>query len=258
MTTSLIVAAVWFTWHVPSFWVIETYRELGWAIIPMMGIGLISGAVVLTWIYIGSGGSVWIIALWHVALNFSSATLAGRGVPGMVVWNGILLWAIVVAVSWMLAAEPRTRPLPSRLRDGMLIAILRSPLGRLFGGMTVVTFRARRTGRTLMTPVECVREAGHVYVLVGQPGQKQWWRNVLANPEISVEVAGHDVPAHATVHVGDDPGAREDLAVYLEHRPRVARALGMDGGEAIDQASLAGVAAQAVSVRIDFQPMLAT
>jgi deazaflavin-dependent oxidoreductase (nitroreductase family) len=242
---------------VPSFWVIETYRNMGPAIIPMMGIGILSGAIVLTWLYIGSGGSIWIIALWHLALNFGSATTAGRGVPGMVVWNGMLLWAIVVVVGWAIAGEPRTRPFLTRLRDGSLIAILRSPMGRLFGGMTVITFRARRTGRTLSTPVECVYEPGHLFVLVGHPEQKQWWRNVSANPEVTVEIDGHEVPGRATVHVGDDAGAEDDLASYLRHRPRVAHALGLPPNGALDRAALSAAAEQAVSVRIDVQPAAA-
>jgi deazaflavin-dependent oxidoreductase (nitroreductase family) len=236
ISTSLLVAAVWFTWHVPSFWVIETYRNLGLAIIPMMGIGLVSGAIVLTWIYVGSGGSILIVALWHLALNFASATTAGRGVPGMVVWTGILLWAILVVIGWVVATEPKTRPFMTRLRDGSLVALLRSPAGRLFGGLTVITFRGRRSGRTLRTPVECVHEAGQLFVLVAHPEQKQWWRNVRAVPDVTVEVAGQDVAGRATVHVGDDQGAEEDLARFLQHRPRAVRA-----------------AAGAVTVRIDLR-----
>ena len=54
---SLMVAVVWFTWHVPSFFVIETYRNMGWAVLPMMGFGILSGAIVLTWVYVGSGAA---------------------------------------------------------------------------------------------------------------------------------------------------------------------------------------------------------
>jgi deazaflavin-dependent oxidoreductase (nitroreductase family) len=254
LTTSLIVAAVWFTWHVPSFWVIETYRNMGLAIIPMMGFGILSGAIVLTWLYIGSGGSIWIIALWHVALNFGSATIAGRGMAGIVVYNAMLLWAIVVVIGWLLATEPKNRSFLTRLRDGFMIATLRSPLGRFFGGMTVITFRTRRSGRTLMTPVECVYEPGHLFVLVGHPEQKQWWRNVRANPEVTVAIGGREVTAHATVHVGDDPQAEDDLATYLEHRPRVARALGLPPERTPDRAGLAAAAEKTVSVRIDLRP----
>ena len=249
-TTSLIVAAVWFTWHVPSFPVIETYRNMGLAIIPMMGFGILSGAIVLTWLYVGSGGSIFIVSLWHLALNFGSATTAARGLPGIVLWNAILVWAMVVAVGWLVAGEPRNRPFLTRLRDGTLIALLRSPVGRYVHGMTVITFKARRSGRTLRTPVECVHEAGRLLVFVGHPEGKQWWRNVQANPDVLVEIDGQDQPGRATVHAGTDAESASDLGVYLEHRPRLAKWLEVPL-EPLDPAALAAAAGRSVSVRID-------
>jgi hypothetical protein len=216
----------------------------------MMGIGLIAGAMILTWLYVGSGGSIWIVALWHLTYNFASATTAGRGVVGMVVYTAIIVWALAVAVAWLVADEPRSRPFMTRLRDGFLIAMLRSPLGRRIHGMTVITFTARRSGRTLRTPVECVFEPGRLFVLVRQPDAKQWWRNVMANPDVLVEVDGHDVAGRATVHTGDDASAERDLWVYLSHRPRVARMLGVASATA-ESPALAGLAARTVSVRFD-------
>lgn len=250
-TASLIVAIVWFAWHVPSFPVIEGYRIAGLGIVPMMAIGLIAGAMILTWLYVGSGGSIWIVALWHLTYNFASATTAGRGPTGMLVYTAIVVWALAIGVAWLVADEPRTRPFMTRLRDGSLIALLRSPLGRWMRGMTVITFKARRSGRTLRTPVECVYEAGQLFVLVSHPDTKQWWRNVMANPEVLVEVDGHDVPAHATVHEGPDETAAHDLGVYLEHRPRVARMLRIPLGPESKTRALAEAATRAVSVRID-------
>jgi membrane protease YdiL (CAAX protease family) len=252
-TTSLIVAAIWFVWHVPSFLVIETYRNLGVGILPMMGLGLISGAIVLTWIYIGSGGSIWIVSLWHLALNFGSATLAGRGLAGMVLWIAVLVWAIAISVAWLIAAEPRSRPLATRLRDGWMVAMLRSPVGRFMPGMTVVGFRGRRSGRSLMTPVECVRSGTQLYVYVGGADVKQWWRNVMADPKVTVEVDGRDVPALATVHVGRCPDAEKDLLAIVDARPRVAKLLGV-GGPPHDERALARAVERSVSVRFDLLP----
>lgn len=254
LATSLFVAAAWGTWHIPSFFIIETYRQMGLAIIPMMGLGLVSGAIVLTWIYVGSGSSILIVALWHLTLNFSSATTAGRGIPGAIVWTGILIWSILVVGGWLVADEPTTRPLGSRLRDGTLLAVLRSPLGRLLHGMTVIEYRGRRTGRLLKTPVECVHEGDHLVAYVAHPEQKQWWRNVQANPEVTVEVDGRALSGQATVHVGDDPEAEDDLAAYVRSHPRVGRDLGLHGGGTIDPEELRAAARRAVSVRIELGP----
>lgn len=72
-TTALIVAAVWGGWHLPLFWVNESFRTfgllaVGWAV------GLVAGSIVLTWIYRGSGRSVLLVAAWHTAFNLTSAT----------------------------------------------------------------------------------------------------------------------------------------------------------------------------------------
>jgi membrane protease YdiL (CAAX protease family) len=254
--TSMVVALIWFTWHVPSFLVIETYRNLGVGIVPMMGIGLISGATVLTWLYVGSGASIWIVALWHLALNFGSATLAGRELPGMILWIAIVLWAMAIWVSWLIAAEPASRPLMKRLRDGWMINMLHSPMGGYMPGMTVIGFRGRVSGRTFMTPVECVRDGNRLIVFVADAETKQWWRNVQADPNVTVEVMGRDVKAVATVNCTDCPDAEHDLEVYIEHRPRVARLLGLTT-RPIDRRALAAAAARTVSVRLDLGPQTA-
>jgi hypothetical protein len=254
ITASLLVAAAWIAWHVPSFAMIETYRQLGLGIIPMMGLGVTSGAIVLTWLYVGSGGSVFIVSLWHLALNFSSATTAGRGVPGAVVWTAILVWSMVIVVGWLVAGEPATRPFMTRLRDGTLIALLHSPLGRRMRSMTVIAFHGRRSHRALMAPVECVREPGHLFILVANPDRKQWWRNVQAEPAVTVEVDGRDVPGTAVVHAPGDPATADDLAAYLRGRPRVARALGLPDDWASNRSALAAAAARVASVRIDLVP----
>jgi hypothetical protein len=53
--------------------------------------------------------------------------------------------------------------------DGSLVAIARSPLGPLLPGTTVVGFPGRRSGRSLATPVSCVRTGDRVIIFVGRP-----------------------------------------------------------------------------------------
>ena len=168
-------------------------------------------------------------------------------------WTPVL-WMSAVSLRLRAMARPAVRgagrPLGTRLRDGSLAAILRSPLGRFAPGMTVVGFRGRRSGRSFSTPVECVRLDDRLLVFVGRPEGKQWWRNVQANPEVTVEVDGQDVPGRATVHASGGPEAEEDLAAYLEHRTRMARSLGLSR----DLAALGAVASGAVTVRIELEP----
>ncbi len=78
---ALLVTVVWATWHLPLFWVVEGFRSMGWATIGWV-LGLLAGSVVLTRLYIGSGRSVLLVALWHTAFNLSTATAATQGLVG--------------------------------------------------------------------------------------------------------------------------------------------------------------------------------
>jgi len=94
--TSLLVAAVWATWHLPLFWVSESFASfglpgtLGWVT------SLTAGSVVLAWMYLASGRSIWLVALWHTAFNLVTATTAGGGRAAPVVSAAVIAAAVVI------------------------------------------------------------------------------------------------------------------------------------------------------------------
>ena len=45
LPTALVVGVLWALWHVPSMFVIETYRELGFAFLPGFFLGIVSGSI---------------------------------------------------------------------------------------------------------------------------------------------------------------------------------------------------------------------
>jgi deazaflavin-dependent oxidoreductase (nitroreductase family) len=234
LRASLLVGLVWAIWHVPSFGVIETYRQMGLGVIPIFVFGLGSGAIVLGWLY-ASSGSILIVALFHLGLNMGSATMAGRGLPGALATTGIMVWAALIVIADVRRARrdarlagsirsPRHRSRLASFRDASLATLLRSPLRRLVGsGIILVTYRGRRSGRAYTTPVEYVRAGDRLLVLVAHPEAKQWWRNVRENAMVDVCVDGQTYAAAATVEKGDE--ARDDLAMYVSARPRTARAV---------------------------------
>ncbi|HEY6056704.1 MAG TPA: nitroreductase/quinone reductase family protein [Candidatus Limnocylindrales bacterium] len=231
LRASVVVAAVWAIWHVPSFPVIESYRLMGLGVIPIFAFGLGSGAIVLGWLYDRSGGSILMAALFHLGLNMGSATLAGRGLPAALATTGIMVWAALIVIS-ELRRRPhpggtsgnltRTRGRRSRLasvRDASLAVLLRSPFRRLVGsGILLVAYRGRRSGRSYVTPVEFARDADRLLVLVAHPSRKQWWRNVREDSAVRVTVDGRERDAIADVSVGPDASA--DAARYVAARPR--------------------------------------
>jgi deazaflavin-dependent oxidoreductase (nitroreductase family) len=84
----------------------------------------------------------------------------------------------------------------------------------------LIPYRGRRSGHTITTPVEPVRDGYRLIVLVAHSGEKQWWRNVREDPKVEVCVDSRVEPAVATVEIGAD--AAEDLARYVAARPRSA------------------------------------
>jgi uncharacterized protein len=79
LTATLILAPLWFLWHLPQFPVIGTYRDFGPAGYMGMFLGLTCGAIVLTWLYNRSGGSILLVIVWHGVYNFVGATQAATG-----------------------------------------------------------------------------------------------------------------------------------------------------------------------------------
>lgn len=223
LRAAVAVGVVWTLWHVPSFGVIETYRMMGLAIVPIFVIGLGSGAIVLGWLYERSGGSILIVALAHLSLNMATATEAGRGLPQALVTTVIVIWAVIIVVAQVRGSGALRRGFAG-IGRGMTSALLKSPVGwRLAHSTTVITYRGRTTGRTLSAPVEYVRAGSRVTILVAGPERKQWWRNVRANGEVSLLLDRGERRGRATVLA--PPDGIDVLARYVAERPRSAKAV---------------------------------
>ena len=118
---AVLVSVVWATWHLPLFWVVEGFRSMGWATIGWV-FGLLAGSVVLTRLYVGSGRSVLLVALWHTAFNLCTATTATQGLAAAITSTAVVVAAVVVlvragrrsradaAARAALAAQRRARP----------------------------------------------------------------------------------------------------------------------------------------------------
>jgi membrane protease YdiL (CAAX protease family) len=99
LKASLILAVLWGIWHVPAFWVTETYRLMPVATIPMFLLGLASGSVFLTWLYNGGGSSVLVVAVWHGTFNLFSGTVGARGMLGAIESAVVMVIAGIVVVN---------------------------------------------------------------------------------------------------------------------------------------------------------------
>jgi membrane protease YdiL (CAAX protease family) len=103
--TALLVALAWGLWHLPLFFLVESFRGLGLTLVGW-ATGLVCGSIVLTWMYARSGFSILIVALWHTSYNFASGTALMEGAPAAVTSTAVMVLAVLIAAR----ARPRTAP----------------------------------------------------------------------------------------------------------------------------------------------------
>jgi deazaflavin-dependent oxidoreductase (nitroreductase family) len=100
--------------------------------------------------------------------------------------------------------------------------MLKTPgLQRLVGKSTaLLTFTGRKSGRLITTPVSYLRIGDRV--LTTGHRTRQWWRNLVPNPDVTIRLAGKDYGGVASVMEVPD-NAIEDFITYLEAQPLVAK-----------------------------------
>ncbi len=117
--TSLLMGILWAFWHLLLFFVPGTaqFNFGNWLLeFPVFAISVTAGTFVFTWLYLGTGRSLWSALLLHFTMNFYVsfwATLANDGLLERVVSAAVfVIAAIVIALSWRRPrlAEAELRP----------------------------------------------------------------------------------------------------------------------------------------------------
>lgn len=111
LTSSILLSIAWAGWHLPAFFYVPSYVALGLWVLPGFFLGILAGAIVLTWLYNSSHGSVLAAVLWHASFNFVSASPNARGFPAAVTSTLVMAWAVVIVLRYRsatLAAAPRS------------------------------------------------------------------------------------------------------------------------------------------------------
>jgi len=101
-----------------------------------------------------------------------------------------------------MAEIPPLRPRPKglmRLLMRMPLVLYRVGLGGLMGKSTLVlTTTGRRTGRMRATPVNYWEAGGTFYLIAGSGTHADWYRNLVAHPEVEVHVGRRHLKAIAS------------------------------------------------------------
>jgi membrane protease YdiL (CAAX protease family) len=237
LVASLMLSAGWALWHLPLFFVLDSFRGFTPVTLPGFVLGITCGAIILTWVYNGTGGSVLLVALWHITYNMTSATEAAKGTVAAVVSTFVMIWAIALVVLELTAVR-RGRPAPLRWRDPpvprpyalrnrtvnlVVRAVLASPLHRLLSGsVLLLTYEGVRSGRRHTLPVQYSRDGGCITVLAADSVHKRWWRSLNHQGSVMLRVAGADVSASGGVVVDPELGTQL-VGSYVARFPRAKR-----------------------------------
>ncbi|CAM2979128.1 nitroreductase family deazaflavin-dependent oxidoreductase [Saccharomonospora xinjiangensis] len=126
----------------------------------------------------------------------------------------------------MTARDQRRRPTGlTRMLFRLPIHLYRLRLGWLFGRrLLLLHHTGRRTGLRRSTVIEVVRHLDGDYIVASGFGAgSDWYRNVLAHPEVTIVVRTTTMPAVATVV--PVPDAEEFMTAYARRHPWIARQL---------------------------------
>jgi membrane protease YdiL (CAAX protease family) len=93
---TLILGLLWAIWHTPAFFYLDTFERIGFVFLPGFLIGVLFGAVLFTWIYNGSGGSVLMVSLWHGLYDLLTASLAAQGLITILMSAGVIVWGLLI------------------------------------------------------------------------------------------------------------------------------------------------------------------
>ena len=102
-------------------------------------------------------------------------------------------------------------------------------------------------------PVQYAVDGAAVWVMVGRPESKRWWRNFSRGHPARLRIRGRWVDATGTLVRGDESAAETlaGLDVYRRRFPKAGRALGLPAGADPSEKDLAAAAAKAVFVRFE-------
>ena len=99
LNSSLILALLWFGWHLPQFLIIAAYQDFSPVQYVGMFLGLTCGSVVLTWLYNRSGQSVLLVIVWHGLYNFVSGTQATTGMIAAIVSTLVMIQGVALIIA---------------------------------------------------------------------------------------------------------------------------------------------------------------
>jgi membrane protease YdiL (CAAX protease family) len=98
LSATLIVTLFWVGWHLPRFFYYAGYMEQGFSVLSWVAHGFLALAIVLTFIYNSTRGSILMAALFHGGYNFWAASGGTGGLTTYAIDALFMIWALAVVI----------------------------------------------------------------------------------------------------------------------------------------------------------------
>lgn len=89
MGATLVLAPIWAAWHIPFFF--YRFDFSGFGTVVGFFVGLLAGAFWLTFLFNSTGGSVKVVASWHVIWNIANLALAAVSPTAVALLNALMM-----------------------------------------------------------------------------------------------------------------------------------------------------------------------
>ena len=112
LAASLILGAIWVTWHLPLFFIKNSPFAAAYAVGSLdfwaWMLGLLAASVIMTWLFNTTRGSILSAILFHLALNVTSGVLLlpPQAQIFMLIWLAVIAVTIVITRGKNLGALP--------------------------------------------------------------------------------------------------------------------------------------------------------
>jgi deazaflavin-dependent oxidoreductase (nitroreductase family) len=133
----------------------------------------------------------------------------------------------------------------------MTVWLLKSPLhGFISKGVMLVSVTGRKSGRTISTPTNYLRDGNVLWVISWR--ERSWWRNLRGGAKVRVLLAGKSVEGRGQV-IEEEQSVAQSLFDYYQKVPKVAKyvQIGLDSADLPVSADCERAAQKMVVVRID-------
>lgn len=103
--------------------------------------------------------------------------------------------------------------------------ILQSPFHKLMSdGLLLIAFRGRKSGKEYITPVQYICEGNSIWIMVGFPDKKTWWKNLNGGAPVRVCLQRVWQSGQAELITGrqDPNGVTRGLDQFMRHSPKLA------------------------------------